>query len=269
MTVSSVETNSPRHFVGRVHRGRDLRDALRELAREHGLTVAWITAMGAFEWVTLTEYNQETQAYEPERRVGACELLSLEGNLSERDGEPFWHLHATVSEGGSERRVYAGHLVDASVFALEFRVTGFDGVMLRRAHDEATGLALWDFDGAAGVPAAASGVSRRGSAGAAPEPTAEEGGAVTWAMAAQASEDAKDPVPVDHEPSKGEWIDHPKFGVCKIEGISGDGVAILKLPNTRRKKVQLGIFDIFEPRQDGPRRIYPLQKRRESPSPKG
>ena len=116
MTLSSQETGASRNIVGRVQRGRLLQDSLRELVEVHGLRTAWITGLGAFEWVTLTDYDQTTRAYTPEHRVESCELLSLEGNLSERDGEPFWHLHATVSVGAPDRRVYAGHVVDASVF---------------------------------------------------------------------------------------------------------------------------------------------------------
>ncbi|MEM8607353.1 MAG: PPC domain-containing DNA-binding protein [Myxococcota bacterium] len=258
MTVSTVETELPRHFLGRVHRGRNLREALAELAREHRLTTAWITAIGAFEWVTLTDYSQKKRAYEPEHRVRACEVLSMQGTLSMRDGEPFWQLHATVSVGAPTRRVHAGHVVDASVFALEFRVAAFDDLALSRTVDDATGLELWDLESSSAGTAA---TFDEPAPDPGPAPGASADGAVTWAMAAQASVEATKPTPVAHRPVKGEWIDHPKFGVCKVEGMSGEGVAIVKLPDARRKKIQLGIFDVFEPRDDGSRKIYPVRKK--------
>ena len=84
--------------------GSGLRDALRSLVDEHRLRTAWVSAIGAFEWIELTEYNQTDRRYEEAHRFERCELLSMQGNLSERDGEPFWHLHATVSlreDGGT------------------------------------------------------------------------------------------------------------------------------------------------------------------------
>ena len=142
--TSSVETRATRQIVGRVFRGQRLQDAFRALVDEHDLRTAWVSAIGAFEWIELTEYNQVEQRYEEAHRFERCELLSLQGNLSERDGEPFWHLHATVSLREDGRDVtYGGHVGDGVVFALEFRIECLDGLELRRANDPATGLQLW------------------------------------------------------------------------------------------------------------------------------
>ena len=123
MTVFSVQARASRHIVGRVFRGRTLQEALRDLVDEHNLQTAWLSALGAFEWIDLTEYSQADQKYEEPHRFERCELLAMQGNLSERDGEPFWHLHATVSLREGDRDVtYGGHVVDAAVFALEFRI---------------------------------------------------------------------------------------------------------------------------------------------------
>ncbi len=137
----TVGTRASRQIVGRVLRGSGLQDAFRDLVGEHALRTAWVSAIGAFEWIDLTEYNQADRRYEEAHRFERCELLSMQGNLSEREGEPFWHLHATVSlrEGGRDV-TYGGHVVDGSVFALEFRIDCFDELELRRANDEATGL---------------------------------------------------------------------------------------------------------------------------------
>jgi predicted DNA-binding protein with PD1-like motif len=249
----SVETRASQHVVGRIYRGTGLRDALRELADEHRLRTAWVTAMGAFEWIELTEYSQIHRRYETAHRFERCELLSMQGNLSERDGEPFWHLHATLSLREGDRDVtYGGHVVDGSVFALEFRIDRFDELALKRVNDEATGLQLWvAADAAAGedhTPSAAG----RAAAG------------VTWAMAAELS--VRDRL-VDHEeekPERGDWIEHPKFGLCKIESLSGEGVCIIKLPDARRKKIKIDAMQVHAPRTEGAGRVFPVR-----PKPKG
>ncbi len=247
MTVFSVQARASRHIVGRVFRGRTLQEALRDLVDEHNLQTAWLSALGAFEWIDLTEYSQADQKYEEPHRFERCELLAMQGNLSERDGEPFWHLHATVSLREGDRDVtYGGHVVDAAVFALEFRIDCFDDLVLSRGHDDATGLHLWSK--AAGPPEAAAQVA--------------EDRPVTWAMAAEAS--AVEPRSADIMPARGEWLDHPTFGLCKIEGLSGGGVCIIKLPNARRKKIQLGALQVLEPREDGSRKVFPVRPKRKS-----
>ncbi|MDH3202352.1 MAG: DUF296 domain-containing protein [Myxococcales bacterium] len=243
MTIFSAQTNASRTIVGRVFRGRRLQEALHELVDEHHLQTAWLNALGAFEWIDLTEYSQVDQKYGEPHRFERCELLAMQGNLSERDEEPFWHLHATISCRENNRDVtYGGHVVDGVVFALEFRIDCFDDLALSRSHDEATGLHLW-LKGEGTPAAAARDVEDR---------------PITWAMAAEASKvepgEGRETTPV-----RGEWLDHPKFGVCEIEGLSGDGVCIIKLPNARRKKIQIGALQVLAPRQDGARKVFPVR----------
>lgn len=253
--TSSVETHSSRKIVGRVHRGSGLQDAFHKLVEEHGLRSAWVSAIGAFEWIELTEYNQADQCYEEARRFERCELLSMQGNLSNRDGEPFWHLHATVSLREDGRDVtYGGHLIDGSVFALEFRIDCFDELDLQRAADDATGLQLW-------VGMERAGAESDGPPGSKPLPAGASAGA-TWAIAAEVSARTQPAAIEAQRPDKGDWIEHAKFGLCKIEGLSGDGVCIIKLPDGLRKKVRLDVMHVLAPRADGERRIFPVRPKR-------
>ncbi len=242
----TVETRQARYVVGRVHRGQRLQETLLSLSQEHSIRAAWISAIGAFEWIELTEYDQATREYVEAHRFERCELLSMQGNFSERNGEPFWHLHATVSLREDGRDVtYGGHVVDGSVFALELRVECFDEMTLRRARDEATGLDLW---APTEQPAAA--------------PASAPATGPSWAMAADASARAEPattgPAP---KPAKGDWLDHAKFGLCKIEGLSGDGVCIIKLPNATRKKIRLDAMQVLTPREDEGRQIFPVRRK--------
>ena len=246
----TVEARASRHIVGRVVRGSGLQDAFRSLVEEHRLRTAWVSAIGAFEWIELTEYNQTDRRYEEAHRFERCELLSMQGNLSERDGEPFWHLHATVSLREDGRDVtYGGHVVDGLVFALELRIDCFDELELKRANDDATGLQLWS-----DLRAPVGG----GEAAAAPE-AAPAG--VTWAMAADVSARAQPAATEEYRPEKGDWIEHVKFGLCKIEGLSGDGVCIIKLPDARRKKIKIDALQVLAPRSDGGRRVFPVRSK--------
>ena len=245
----SAAAHASRTVIGRVFRGESLRNALRRLVEEHGLRTAWVSAIGAFEQIELTEYNQVERRYEEAHRFERCELLSMQGNLSLRDGEPFWHLHATVSlrEGGRDV-TYGGHVGDGVVFALEFRIDCFDEIELRRADDPATGLQLW------AEPASAD-VTDRGKV------SVGEPSAISWAMAAEVS-GRVEPVTEAPKPVRGDWIEHGKFGLCKIEGLSGDGVCIIKLPDATRKKIKIDAMQVMAPREDGGRKIFPVRPKR-------
>lgn len=239
----SADTRASRTIIGRVFRGESLQAAFRRLVDEHDLRTAWVSAIGAFEWIELTEYNQAVQRYDEAHRFERCELLSMQGNLSLRDGEPFWHLHATVSLREDGRDVtYGGHVGDGVVFALEFRIECFDDLELRRSDDSATGLQLW--------------------AEAKPQPAAsappEDSSA--WARVAEVSARAE-PAPEIPKPARGDWIEHERFGLCKIEGLTGDGVCIIKLPNATRKKIKLDAMMVSAPREDEGRRVFPVRPR--------
>ncbi len=224
---------------------------------EHGLTAAWISALGAFEWVEVTEYCQAKHKYETAHRFERCELLSMTGNLSIKDGEPFWHLHATISrrENGQEV-VYGGHVADAQIFALEFRVECLDDVELSRSLDEPTGLHLW-----ADPPGQTDGVGTVAASSLASEPAIPS----AWAQVAAVSAEATKPdEAAEYKPERGDWIDHPKFGLCKIDGLSGVGVGIIRLPDGRRKKIQFSVLRVLAPRDDGQRRIFPVTPKRQA-----
>ncbi len=243
----SFETRPSRHVLGRIPRGAGLQEAFRELVDEHRLRTAWVNALGAFEWIELTEYNQAKRRYEAAHRFEGCELLSLQGNLSTRDGAPFWHMHATISLREHGRDVtYGGHVVDGSVFALEFRIDCFDELALQRTNDDATGLWLWTD---------ASAPDSGGGAASMKEPRSE---GVSWAMAAALSAQVRPAPAVEHKPEQGDWIEHTKFGLCRIEGVSGDGVCFIKLPDSRRKKIKIDAMQVSAPRIDDGRRIFPV-----------
>lgn len=201
------ETKEVRRIVGRFERGESLLAGLRRLARDHAIVSGWFRGLGAFEWVELCEYDQVTQEYKPARRINsACEALSIEGNISFKDGQPFAHVHATVSrETDRGLEVLGGHIETARVFACEFVVEAYDDIALSRELDPATGLSLWRGDSVAMTAA----VDPRPSPPArrvpepepAPEPVFEQEpesapaapapGGISWAAAAAASEAAR------------------------------------------------------------------------------
>jgi predicted DNA-binding protein with PD1-like motif len=145
--VISGEARVTRCVMGRVERGEDVVEALRELARMERIDAGFVRAQGAVEDVELAAYDGAERGYVPAGAVaGAAELVSLQGSVSIEGGAPEVRLWAVVSApppGGGPGAIAAGLLVRARAVSVEFAVDALDDGDLERRPDPATGLALW------------------------------------------------------------------------------------------------------------------------------
>jgi predicted DNA-binding protein with PD1-like motif len=144
--VVSAESRRGRRIVGNLDRGTDLLEGLRAVCRKHNVRSGELRAVGNLESAEIAAYDPARRAWGAARAVtgGALELLSLIGNISERDGATVLSAKVTLlrqREGSSE--VVGGQLMRARVFSLEFVIEAFDDVILRRGLDPATGLQSW------------------------------------------------------------------------------------------------------------------------------
>jgi hypothetical protein len=72
------------------------------------------------------------------------EITNLTGNISQKDGKPYLHLHITASR--SDYSCIGGHLLDARINgACELFVTSFPGTFVGRRPDPETGINLYSF----------------------------------------------------------------------------------------------------------------------------
>ncbi len=143
-----AESHRGRTLLLRLDRKDLLHDRILAVCRERGVRCARVTGLGAFEEAELVEYDQAKKVYKPAQSFrAAMELLSLQGNVSEKDGQPFIHLHAAVSREREDQarrvEVLGGHLNRAVVFAAEITLDCYDDLRLHRLPDEPTGLSLW------------------------------------------------------------------------------------------------------------------------------
>ncbi len=277
----SFETSRSRRVIGRLERGEAIVDGLLGMARRHEVRTAWLSVIGALEWVEIGELDQATRSYKPARRFDSpCEILSLVGNVSRWDGAPFLFAHVTVSRAhAGVIEVVGGHLVGGSVYSCEVFIECLDELDLVRVPDPGTGLALWRSTpgaiapvGAAARPAAPRPPSwaDAAAASAGPPPAARRGPPppteplfVPQPLPAKkrvAEDPALDDEPV---PEKGDWIDHQQFGLCEVLGEDADGAMLIRLPSGVHKSIRLDYLRVLPARVgDDPRRIYPIEPRR-------
>ena len=136
------EAKAGRAFVGRLETGSDLVEEIERHCAEHGIRAAQVTVVGAMRRVRFAYYQHEAKEYLELGSDTHNELTSFVGNISERDGRPFLHAHASFADatGGT----VGGHLLrGCEVFVAEVMIRELGDVSLVRIHDEETGLALW------------------------------------------------------------------------------------------------------------------------------
>jgi hypothetical protein len=287
-----VESTRTRRIVGRLDRGADLFATLIDICRVYDIGATWVAGLGSVEAVELAEFDQAAKRWKPARRFeGGFEVVSLTGNVSEKDGAPLVHVHATLMrDRDSGVEVLAGHVVSARVFALEVVLDTFDDVRLLRAVDGPTGLTQWcDVKrvGAAGA-GGGGGAARAAAESETDEPPGQRPPAATgWADVAAASakahsdgasgaaetaEGGDDPRPTtaatataptgtgpdaDDPLAPGDVILHKKFGRCEIMRIEGaHEFARVRMSNGNLIRLSLEVLDLELDSRIGTRRVF-------------
>ncbi len=117
--------------------------SIKRFAKEKRVTMAVFTVIGAVKHAKLACYDQVKHEYQQIKLDKPLEIASCFGNLSLKDGKPFVHVHAVLADATG--KTYAGHLINATVFAAELHLQELLGNKLEREYDQTTGLALWEF----------------------------------------------------------------------------------------------------------------------------
>jgi len=133
--------NIKRVLQGRLYKGEEIISKIIKFLKENSINSGLISGIGAVTRAKIGYYEQSEKKYISREFNEPMEILSLRGNVSIKDGEPFPHIHIVLSK--EDFSCIGGHLYEAEVFAFEFEVIEFEGNYFERDFDEATGLFLW------------------------------------------------------------------------------------------------------------------------------
>jgi len=97
----------------RLDRGESVNQTLKKYCVENNIKCARIHGLGALEKVELGYYDYHSDHYKTKVFEDEYELLSMEGNISMMEGEPFVHLHVSLSDG--DFNAIGGHMFDGVV----------------------------------------------------------------------------------------------------------------------------------------------------------
>jgi predicted DNA-binding protein with PD1-like motif len=107
---------------------------------EHGILGGQVTAVGGFQRAELAYYERDRLDYVRIPVTDQVEVLSMLGDVAERDGTPQLHTHAVL--GRRDGSTVGGHLLSGDVWpTLEVIVTEVGPELAKRVDPE-TGLAL-------------------------------------------------------------------------------------------------------------------------------
>jgi predicted DNA-binding protein with PD1-like motif len=111
-------------------------------AKEKRLTAGHLTAIGAVSDAVLGFFDRKAKDYQRIPQKDQAEVLSMIGDIAEKDGEPALHVHAVL--GLPDGTTRGGHLMEAHVWPTLEVVLTESPKHLRRRFKPDLGLALID-----------------------------------------------------------------------------------------------------------------------------
>ena len=109
-----IVDESPKTFMLVFETGDELAEGLLQFAKEKNLSAASFKAVGALSSVRLARFSWENTRYEPSLTVDErIELLSLIGDVAQKDEEPVVHAHAVIAK--KDGPAHGAHLLEAHV----------------------------------------------------------------------------------------------------------------------------------------------------------
>ncbi len=118
----------------RVDRGENVVDTLKRLCSASYIKAAQITGIGATDSFMCGVFNPNTKEYKEIGFEGMYEILSIVGNITDKDGEPYIHAHICVSD--EYGKAFGGHLIEAHIsVTCEIILTLLEGEVNREYND--------------------------------------------------------------------------------------------------------------------------------------
>lgn len=125
----------------RLKPGMEIIAALTAYCKAHDIRQGLILGIGALRNPRIGSYAFEEGEYHYLQLEGDWELLTLNANVSLKEGEPFIHPHVILADPAGQVR--GGHIVSAEVLVAEIYLHVLEGEPLERVSDPLTGLMLW------------------------------------------------------------------------------------------------------------------------------
>ncbi len=118
----------------------EVSSGLLQFARDHHVTAAHFTAIGAFSHLKIGYFDWESKQYQPNEIAEQVEVLSLIGDIALEQDQPKVHAHVVV--GKRDGSAWGGHLLEAHVRPTLEVMLEESPAHLQKKFDPESGLAL-------------------------------------------------------------------------------------------------------------------------------
>jgi len=130
-------------YVLRIDKGEEVVETIKKFCKKEAITLGSISGLGATNNATIGLFDIAKKQYFSRTLSEDLEITALVGNISQKDGEVYLHLHATLAD--KNQNCFGGHLNSCVISATgEIIITSIEGIVGRK-FDEDTGLNLMDF----------------------------------------------------------------------------------------------------------------------------
>ncbi|MDP8267328.1 MAG: DNA-binding protein [Candidatus Tenebribacter davisii] len=127
-------------FFIRIDPEEEIVSKLTEFCKNNSIKFGNISGIGAVNKVEIGLYDTLQKKYYSDEMSGAFEILSINGNITSLNEQPYLHIHITFAD--SKHNAFGGHLNMAIVSATcEVIIEEFEGE-IARSFDEEIGLNL-------------------------------------------------------------------------------------------------------------------------------
>jgi len=255
-----------RRFLGSLDRGQDLVAGLRLVCRENGVRTGWLQAWGLMRNPLVSRPGPDGKGLlAPEVHEGVFLVPGLMGSIALSNDEVDLRLAGSGSPV-SPGEPWSGVLAGAEVVHVEFWLCAGDDVAMCRDDEDRTGLGPF-VTVLPGRPAPSSSLGH-------PEAPAREPPAAAAAVPEPAP---ATPPPLRRPPEEadnselyvlemavGDFIDHPRFGRCRILSAQEDDKVTIRLDNGKHVDLSLSVLRVLPPKMQGSRKVFPVELRRKA-----
>lgn len=132
-----------RTFLFRIAGGTDFLEGMAAFCKSQGIRTAVFQAIGSATKAVLGVFNLSTRQFDPLTLEGrVLEIVSCQGNVSLKEGDPLVHAHLLVSD--RQGHVLAGHaLPGIDLVVLELYLQELTGEVPVRVLDPDLDLYMW------------------------------------------------------------------------------------------------------------------------------
>lgn len=130
-------------YVIRMDRGEEIVSTLADLCKQEHICLAAVEAIGAVDHAVVGLYDVGEKVYHRKEFNEPMEIASLLGTVTEKDGKPYLHLHATLCDANLQ--THGGHVNELVISATCEMVLRLISGEVGRRPDQVTGLNLFQF----------------------------------------------------------------------------------------------------------------------------